>query len=97
MSPAALQRLSPGTLYLVRTKTGRATKRIFKGVETREPFGIACAVFTTRVRTPVTVDAMHRRTVRYPRRHVPRGELSVPHYELMTCIPIMASSIQGTP
>ncbi len=93
MSPSILKTLNPGMPYRVRIKGGRRSIRIFKWSETRQPFGILCAVFTSRVQGPLQVTVVDRRTLRFSGRHIPVSELSVPHYDLIECASMKGASM----
>ena len=88
LTPSDLDRLTPGTTYLVCIKgCPRRARRIFKWTERR--FGdIPCAVFTTQVRHGVTGawnPLTHTLSLTGPA--LPTHEYSVPHYDLESCTP----------
>lgn len=84
MTPQALRQLTPGTTYRVRITGGRTYTRIFKWTETRFR-SILCGVFTTRLRSPLSATVLGKKRLRFTGSHIPRGEWSVPHYDLISC------------
>ncbi len=84
MSPTFLRTLKPGTPYRVTMKGHRSTLRIFKYLERRWK-SIPCAVFTSRVQGPLTIEVLGKGRLRLSGKHVPRSEWSIPHYDLERC------------
>lgn len=94
MKANELQALQPAQTYVVVHKTadndGKATqskavRRVFKGIETR--FGaIPCAIFTSKVGRNVTAQIEDEMLV-ISGRKVPRSEISIPHYDLVSVLP----------
>lgn len=84
MSPTFLRTLKPGTPYRVTIKGHRSTLRIFKYLERRWK-SIPCAVFTSRVQGPLTIEVLDKGRLRLSGKHVPRSEWSIPHYDLERC------------
>lgn len=93
MKLSDVQQFEKGQAYLVthrqrgangQAAVTRATRRIFKGLESR--FGeIPCAVFTARV--DPTTSAIYDEvtgTLALRGKRVPRSEVSIPHYDLET-------------
>jgi hypothetical protein len=84
MTPTELNQLKPGQAYHVKMKGHRWELRIFKHLEERFQ-SIPCAVFTSRVRKPLTVEVIGKDALRFTGPSVPRGEWSIPHYDLDAC------------
>ncbi len=88
MSTRELGLLKNGKAYLVKIR-GQSVKvrRIFKWTETR--FGsIPCAVFTAKARKDVRGHwDPARRTLSLTGSRLPAQELSVPHYDILECLP----------
>ena len=84
MSPTFLRTLKPGTPYRVTMKGHRSTLRIFKYLERRWT-SIPCAVFTSRVQGPLTIEVLGKGRIRFTGKHVPRSEWSIPYYDMERC------------
>jgi hypothetical protein len=82
--------LKPATRYRVKIKgQARAFVRIFKWSEKRRTFGMKCFVFTA----PVAADVVAtwnaaKESLTLSGKRVPRSEVSVPHYDLLSCEPV---------
>ena len=77
--------LTPGLIYRVRHKGGKqANRRVFKWTEQRFG-GIPCAVFSSQVRGELTVERLPD-GLRFSGKFVPRGEISIPAYDLIEAI-----------
>lgn len=96
MNLSTMALLEPGNTYLVAHRgrsdsrqqgATRKVRRIFKGVEKR--FGeISCAVFTSKVNKTASASFNTETSVLSIRgARVPRSEVSIPHYDLITAEP----------
>jgi hypothetical protein len=93
MNTSAMHQFEPGKAYFVAhrdhtvegvPRVSPRVLRIFKGMEQR--FGdIPCAIFTAKVTrgTTATYDEATK-TLTISGKRVPRSEVSVPHYDIMT-------------
>lgn len=93
MHTSSIHQFEPGKSYFVAHREHNAkgiarvspkVLRIFKGMETR--LGeIPCAIFTTRVDRSTTGSYdQEKRTLTLSGKRLPRSELSIPHYDIMT-------------
>lgn len=96
MTPNALKTLRPGQQYRVRIRNYRTATRVFLYLERRFR-SIPCAVFSTPVRGPITVQIIKPCHVRISGPTPPRSEISVPHYDLLQCEPIQTCPTQADP
>ena len=80
MTSNDLNALTPGLIYRVKHKGGITTRRVFKWMETRLG-SIPCAVFSSKVIGDLTVERIED-GLRFSGRIVPRGEISIPAYDL---------------
>ena len=64
----------------------RSVSRIFKWTERRDPFGIDCYVFTSKIHPSVTCEvAANGDEITFTGRVLPSSELSVPFYDILSC------------
>ena len=79
-------KLIQGRKYRVKVRDQKnKVTRIYKWTERREPFGIDCYVFTSKIHPSVTCKvAANGEEISFSGKQLPTSELSVPIYDLVS-------------